>query len=389
MTKTKIRKYSYRKFFPKFCFMILDFFGDLFFSRKKNLPEQISHILIFRPDHLGDMVFSIPSLEILKERFPNAKIDIVIGPWSFSLMKNIEQFNSNSFHFLKFPCPWLRRPKTIKFGFFSILQLVRLLKDRMKVIGKTYDVAIDLRGDFQLILASRMAGIPFLSGRGSTGLGFLLDIDVPNYEKKHLVESNLLLLEKTGLGEFPFRNPKIKITEKNINKSRTLLKDNGVDFSKPVVGIHPGAGLAEKRWPCEKLAVLTEMIIKKNELQVIFFGGPSDAFLIKQIFEYLPDSLKQKVIDLSGQVDCIGTFMGVVKNMSLYIGNDSGPTHIASAINVPVICIFQGVNDPVICRPLGDSAFVVSVEPKNQNKLLKEYPSPSIEEVYEVVNRCV
>ena len=47
--------------------MILDYFGDIFFSRKNNLPEQISHILVFRPDHLGDMVFSIPSLEILKE----------------------------------------------------------------------------------------------------------------------------------------------------------------------------------------------------------------------------------------------------------------------------------------------------------------------------------
>ena len=81
--------------------------------------------------------------------------------------------------------------------------------------------------------------------------------------------------------------------------------------------------------------------------------------------------------------------MGVVKNISLYIGNDSGPTHIASAINIPVICIFQGVNDPVICRPLGDSAFVVSVESGNENKLLKEYPSPSIEDVYEVVIRCV
>jgi len=389
LTKTKTRKYSYKKFLPRFCFMILDYFGDIFFSRKNNLPEQISHILVFRPDHLGDMVFSIPSLEILKDRFPNAKIDIVIGPWSFSLIKNIEQFNSNNFHFLEFPCPWLKRPKTIKFGFFSILQLVRLLKARMKVIGKTYDIAIDLRGDFQLILASKMAGIPFLSGRGSTGLGFLLDIDVPNYEDKHLVESNLNLLEKTGLGKFPFRNPQIKITEKNINKTRSLLKDNRVDFSKPIIAIHPGAGLAEKRWPCEKLAVLIEMIFAKKELQVILIGGPSDGILVKQIFDYLPSSLKQKVIDLSGQVDCIGTFMGVVKNISLYIGNDSGPTHIASAINIPVICIFQGVNDPVICRPLGDSAFVVSVESANENKLLKEYPSPSIEDVYEVVIRCV
>ena len=83
----------------------------------------------------------------------------------------------------------------------------------MKKMGKTYDIAIDLRGDFQLILAARIARIPFLSGRGSTGLGFLLDIDVPNFKNKHLVESNLFLLEKTGLGEFPFRNPKIKISQ--------------------------------------------------------------------------------------------------------------------------------------------------------------------------------
>ena len=99
--------------------------------------------------------------------------------------------------------------------------------------------------------------------------------------------------------------------------------------------------------------------------------------------------MKEKVIDMSGQVNSLGTFMGVVKNMNLYIGNDSGPTHIASAISVPVLCIFQGINDPVICRPLGDSSQIVSVEPKIQNNLEREYPPPSIEEVYEVVIRCV
>ena len=389
MTKNNIRRYSYKRFFPRFCFAILDFIGILFFSRKKNIPREISNILVFRPDHLGDIVFSIPSLEILQERFPKAKIDLLIGPWSSSLMKNINQFNSSNFHILEYPCPWLKRPKTIKFGFSSIFTLVRLLKDRMKKMGKTYDIAIDLRGDFQLILAARIARIPFLSGRGSTGLGFLLDIDVPNFKNKHLVESNLFLLEKTGLGEFPFRNPKIKISQKNVDKNRSLLKQNGVDFSKPIIGIHPGAGLPEKRWPREKFAELIEMILAKNEYQVVLFGGPDDGFLVKQIFEFLPTSLEEKVIDLSDQFDCLGTFMGVVKNINLYIGNDSGPTHIASAISVPVICIFQGINDPSICRPLGKSAFLVSTEPKKQNNIQKEYNPPSIEDVYEVVIRCV
>ena len=382
-------KYSYKNFFPRVCFRVLDFIGDFFFSRKKNIPRKISNILVFRPDHLGDVVFSIPSLEVLQEKFPEAKIDILIGPWSSSLMKNISQLNGSNFHILEYPCPWLKRPKIVKFGFFSIFQLVKLLKDRMNEIGKTYDIAIDLRGDFQLIIASRIAGIPFLSGRGSTGLGFLLDIDVPNFENKHLVESNLFLLEKMGLGKFTFKNPEIKISKENKDRCRSLLKKNGIEFSKPIIGIHPGAGLPEKRWPNEKLTVLLERILNNKKFQIVMLGGPDDKFLIKQIIDSLPSYLTGMVIDFSGKVDCLGTFMGVVKNINLYIGNDSGPTHIASAISVPVVCIFQGVNNPSICRPLGKSAFLVSGEPRNQKNLQKEYPSPSIEDVYEVVIRCV
>ncbi len=390
MAKKNIRKYNSKKYFYRFCFSILDYLGDLFFSRQRLIPEKITNILVFRPDHLGDVVFSIPSLEILKENYPEAKIDMVIGPWSSSLFENIGQLNARNFHILEFSCPWLKRPKTIKFGFLSIFQLVKLLKNRIREIGKNYDIAIDLRGDFQLILAARIARIPFLVGRGSTGLGFLLDIDVPNFENKHLVESNLFLLEESGLGKFPLRNPQIKIDQENTAKSRILLEENKVDFSRIVIGIHPGAGLPEKRWACERFAALIEMILTNDQYQFVLFGGPDDSFLIKQVIDSLPKSfLKEKVIDMSGQVDSLGTFMGVVKNMNLYIGNDSGPTHIASAISVPVICIFQGINDPVICRPLGDSSQIVSVEPKIQNNLEREYPPPSIEEVYEVVIRCV
>ena len=125
-------------------------------------------------------------------------------------------------------------------------------------------------------------------GRGSTGLGFLLDIDVPNFENKHLVESNLFLLEESGLGKFPLRNPQIKIDQENTAKSRILLEENKVDFSRIVIGIHPGAGLPEKRWACERFAALIEMILTNDQYQFVLFGGPDDSFLIKQVIDSLP-----------------------------------------------------------------------------------------------------
>ena len=389
MVRTNLRKYSYKKVFPRFCFGILDFIGFLFFSRKREIPKNISNILVFRPDHLGDVVFSIPSLEILKEKFPDAQIDILIGPWSSSLIKNTTQFDSNNFHILEYACPWLNRPKIVKFGFLSIFQIAKLLKDRMLEIGRTYDIAIDLRGDFQLIMAARIARIPFLAGRGSTGLGFLLDTDVRIFEDRHLVESNLFLLEKSGLGEFPFKEPEIKISSENKDRGSSILRENGANFLKPLIGIHPGAGLGDKRWPSEKMAALVERFLFKKRYQVVLLGGPDDKQLIQKLLEFLPPLLKEEVIDLSGKVNSLRTFMGVIKNINLYIGNDSGPTHIASAINVPVVCIFQGTNDPSICRPLGNSAFTVSAEPKNRKRIQKEYPPPSFEEVCKVVDRCV
>ena len=76
---------------------------------------------------------------------------MVIGPWSSSLFENIGQLNARNFHILEFSCPWLKRPKTIKFGFLSIFQLVKLLKNRIREIGKNYDIAIEIASNYDQI----------------------------------------------------------------------------------------------------------------------------------------------------------------------------------------------------------------------------------------------
>ena len=81
--------------------------------------------------------------------------------------------------------------------------------------------------------------------------------------------------------------------------------------------------------------------------------------------------------------------MGVMKACRLYIGNDTGPTHIAAALGVPVICIFQGPAEPRIWGPRGPNVVVLRKRPASANATHADKENQELERVYEAVKRCV
>jgi ADP-heptose:LPS heptosyltransferase len=348
-----------------------------------------------RPDHLGDVLFSFPALKSLRRHLPKARIDMLIGPWARQLLQEGSE-EACGVELLEFEAPWLMRPKESRLGLKAVMALARRLRNRAEEIGGPYDLAIDLRGDFQLILAARLAGVRYLVGRGHTGLGFALNAEVAEVRGRHQVENNNVLLEAAGLVPQTTTNPSLKLAKQEIEQARALLRSHGVDRSKILIGVHPGAGVATKRWEMNKFSELIRRMISDLPVRVVLLGGPADRPVADEILTAIKEiRLDRRFIDLCGRLTDLRSFMAVAQQCALYIGNDTGPSHIAAALDVPLICVFSGTNDPAEWGPRGSSVVVIrnriecegcGLEMCDHHSCMRQL---DVDAVFQAVRRCV
>lgn len=389
------REYAYRSIWTKRIFRTIDLIGSKIFQQERERPQNVSRVLVMRPDHLGDVLFSFPTLEFLQDALPNCQIDLLLSPGSRHLLP-AKWDEVDRIGILEFSAPWLIRPKKNRWGFRGMAELIRLLRVRQREIGGCYDVVIDLRGDFQLILAARMAGARFLVGRGHTGFGFALDKELIEVEGRHQVENNFALLELAGFGPQKTYNPFLVLSDSDIEQARALLRPHGINRSKVLVGIHPGAGLATKRWGANKFADLIRRMISDLPVRIVLLGGIDDRSVADDILANLKGvRLDGRFVDFCGRLPDLRSFMAVSQHCSLFIGNDSGPSHIAAALDVPLICLFSGTNDPGEWGPRGSSVVIIRhrIECEKCALSICEHHSCmqeiDVERVFQAVRRCV
>lgn len=354
-----VRRYAYKKAWARLIFSVVDAVGHSLFRGRRERPAQIRRVLLMRPDHLGDVVFSLPAIGVIRERLPDAHIDLLISPEAMPLLQN-EKGPAFGVHLLPFSASWLRRPQKSRIGWGSICKLAWVLLRRRWEIGGAYDLAIDLRGDFQLIIAARIAGVRYLAGRELTGFGFWLDAKGHEEPGRHQVEGNFRLLERAGFGPVAVSNPRLSVSSPEKNQAKMFLQSHGVNTSRILIGIHPGAGAPTKKWGAMKFAGLIDRIVKEIPAQVLLLGGPSDkedASMVAQSVNVA--MLGKNIFNLAGKLPDLRAFMAVAGECALFVGNDSGPAHIAAAMGVPLVCTFSGTNRPAEWGPRGDKVVLV------------------------------
>ena len=387
------RPYAYKKPWVCRAVRLVDAAGERLFSRRRERPAEIRRVLVLRPDHLGDVVFALPAIQALRAALPGARIDLLVATGSRPLFP---QNVGEGLEFLFFDAPWLARPARARAGLRGALSLARQLRRRARETGGPYDLAVDLRGDFRLILAARLAGARYLAGRGITGLGFLLDAEAREVAGRHQVEGNLALLEAAGFDHRETPNPSIVLTQEEIEAGRAVLRGHGVAGAKLVVGVHPGAGLATKRWAPEKYATLIARIASELPARVVLLGGPGDRPAADAVLAALGEARSsRRLVDLCGALPDLRAFMGVARACHLFVGNDSGPAHIAAALGVPVLCLFSATNDPAEWGPRGGAVVVLRRRIECEGCGLAECGHHScmvqldVEAVFQAVRRCV
>lgn len=329
---------------------IIDFIGYTIFrlfkkSRKDIVQDKIKKILIIRLDNLGDVILATPFIKAVKRNFPNAKIDILIK----SLTKDILINNPHLNKIITFEPFWMGSSKP--FNFFQIIGSIKKLRK------EKYNIIFELRGNPFNILFASLIGSKYRIGYGAQGLGFLLthliDYDI---KQKHEIERNLDILRILNF-KIHSKKPEIFLSKKDEKFAEVFFKKNKINKKDLVVCIHPGAPWFPKRWPKERFAELADKLIEKYKAKIILIGSEDEIKLTNRIINLLKEKNKKNIFNIAGKTTTT-QLTALIKKCCLFIGNDSGPMHIAATVNIPIIAFF-GPSDPRLFGSYGKNNVII------------------------------
>lgn len=158
--------------------------------------------------------------------------------------------------------------------------------------------------------------------------------------------------------------PEVWLNKEDALFANNFLKETGLGKEGFLVGVHPGTGVVARRWEADKFAALADKMAARYRAKIILFGSDyvrtsegekgdvSEIETAKKIFSLM----RGKSLNLAGKLS-LAQFAGLASHLNLYIGLDTGPTHIASVMGAPTIAIF-GPGEYRVWKPYGNSLVV-------------------------------
>lgn len=298
------------------------------FRRTRNL-------LVRGLNWIGDAVMSLPTLWALRDNLPDTKISVLSPGWCAGIYEI---------------CPAVDAVLVPVKGNGPFGKMRAELHTAGELGRLGFDAAIILPNSFRSAVAPFVAGIPQRYGYRTDGRTALLTDGLP---KSHVPVGHTVLYYRPLLEELGVPWPEgverfdLDIDEQTRDEADEILKKHGVDTNAQLIGFSPGAAWGpSKRWPVERFAEATSLLMETQGRQAVFFGSGGDNELINGIIE----KLNVPAASLAGAFEELRHLVAVIDRCSILITNDSGPMHIAAARRVPIVAMF-GPTDERISGP--------------------------------------
>ncbi len=312
---------------------------------------QPRRILVIRLDLIGDLVLSMVIVRVLKRTYPEAEIDLISVPASAKVIEG----DPDVARLLGYDPNIWRRPKALlqKKNWRELRALLKTLRAR------EYDLALSVFGKWAGVLAA-LSGAKRTLGFGRESFPGLMTDSVPGKhwtpgEKKHEVDYCLELAQAAGASiEAEDRYPRLTIPAQVTDEIDQLLATQGVQPQRPLIACHVSANNGQsKRWPVPYWATLMDRLIREEHATVVLTGAPNDLPLIEKITR----RMHEQPLNLAGKTSLI-QLAALLKRADLLISGDSGPMHMAGAVETPLIAI-HGPTDPALSGPVSHHATIL------------------------------
>jgi heptosyltransferase-2 len=317
-------------------------------------------IFIRATNWVGDAIMALPALRAVRKRFPEAEIAIVARPYVADIYRDQEICNQL--------IPY--DPKGLHAGFSGRERLAAELR------AQKFDVALLLQNAFDAAWLAWRANIPERIGYARDGRSFLLtkavplprDGQIPAHEKFYYLE----LLRRAGwldsVQDETFIG--LRVPEEKCRSADEFFCKSGVRQGALRIAIGAGASYGSaKCWPPSRFAEVANRLQSESDAEVILFGTAAEASVAIAISA----EMRRPPIDLTGKT-AIADLPALLSQCHLFIGNDSGAMHVASAVGVPIVAVF-GPTDPDGTSPVTPRCSIIQQKPYCSPCLLRRCPT--------------
>lgn len=296
-------------------------------------------ILAIRLDRIGDLVLTTPALRALKETYPQARLVVLARRYTKDIIGGLPFVDD-----------------VIAKDDFSKKQLVERLRE------EHFDAALAFHPDAGANRLMWMARIPRRIGFKICGSGVFLThavFDDRHRRIRHEVETALEIAGNIG-AKTDDRTPAVATSEEGELFAEQFFKKHGLAAGDRFVIIHPGARQPYVRWRKQGFAEVADRLIREKKARVLLVGSEEERTLVYAVVELM----RERPIVAVGLN--LTRLISVVKRARLFVGNSTGPMHLAAALRVPVVAIFGATHPRDSFKewgPWGKGHIVVSRDP--------------------------
>jgi lipopolysaccharide heptosyltransferase II len=309
-------------------------------------PDTVRRIAVIRLDRLSDLVLTLPLLAALKRRWPSAEITLLCREAVAPLAQ---------------PQPEIDRLMTIRgmSGHLGgragrLLDRDERLRLRAWLQAEQFDLVIDpsIGDDLETALLAWHSRARYRLGFSTAGRGLLFTHAVEARADESCLRQQQALAAAIGIELDPDARPRLMVTPIERDTALARLRREGLDPSRPIIGIHPGGYDPAQRWPLGRFLQLAGRLEREGGWQVAFFGTRAEERLIAQIGM----DAGQRVAVFFGLE--LREFIALIHCCSMMVCNNSGPLHLATGLGLPTVST-MGPTDPIRWRPVGQGHLVI------------------------------
>jgi lipopolysaccharide heptosyltransferase II len=298
------------------------------------LPPQTRRILCVRLDGMGDLVMTAPAIAALKAAWPDAVIGLLASPTGAAAahcMPFIDEL-------YVFRAPWMKHGTPADSR--ECAALIERLRDARFDAAVIFTVST--QDPLPAALLCYLAGIPNRCAYSAAKPYALLSHRLPEPEQRHAgcheVQRQLALVAQLGAAG---AQPCAKMVADAAAHAwaHAELAQRALIGQRRWVALHPGATASSRRYPPDAWAAVIRQLGRRG-VAVLVIGGRADNGEVAAINDALPPGQRA----LLPEIDDVGRLVALLSRVPALLCNNSGPSHVASCLDVPVVCLYALTN---------------------------------------------
>lgn len=309
-----------------------------------NLPE-IKSALVVRLDQIGDLVLTTPLIRELRRNLPKAWITLVVRAQTYNLVEFCPYVDEvHSFNVSQLP----------RVGRF--VNLVRAFyRSKRDYSSRNYDLAMVPRWDVDSYSATHLIyfsgarhriafseSVTQVKAKINRGYDGLIQHPVTTTGVKHEVQRNLDLLRFLG-GTIKSDNLELWLEPADEQYAEIIYQEHAISHADFLIAFAPGSREPRRRWPVENFVALSRQLIERYRAKLVILGASQD----RELGQRFVSEFGNAVVDVTDRTS-LRQAAALLRQCSLYVGNDTGLMHIAAAMSIPVV--------EISCHPLDGRA---------------------------------